>query len=295
MGRREQGAGVEPPSRAWEAVRRALGRLVSQVTVQGVSETDRTPPAAVRAVSLTPPMPLATGRGEGTWQPQAAVRHALVPQAQSGARDGDLLPTVHLAAGGGEIAPPVCRAMAVVQGESRTINADLLLPAFVVHLPDGFLALPSAPVRVQSAGLPAPPALEVLQRWEVAAPRCRALALPRVSGPRVRAGGDGVLSRIALTRRGREAPPDVPFARAFGAEERRLAESAQLPPEDVTLLGIYPGVPILAVSRIVVADEGRSLRLWLKPEVLRGRRDARLITLLVGRQVSSGRMLQAAL
>ena len=68
-----------------------------------------------------------------------------------------------------------------------------------------------------------------------------------------------------------------------------------LPLLDVTLLGVYEQVPILAVSRIVVEDEGRRLRLWLKPDVLRDRRAARRITLLVGRRISDGKMLQAAL
>jgi len=296
MGRREQGAGVEQAGRAWESVRRALGRLVSQVGVRSLSETDRTPAVAVRAHSLAQPTLLALRVGEGMWQPAVAVRQALVPEAQTGTRDGGWTPVVHLAEGDAAPAPPECRAMPIVQaGGCRVISADLLLPAFVVRLPERFLALPPAPVRVQSAGLLAPPALGVLRRWDVAAPPCRALPMPRFSGPRVRWGGDAILSRIALTRRGREAPPDVPFALAFDAEERRLAEAAHLSPDDVTLLGIYPGVPILAVSRIVVADGGRSLRLWLKPDVLRGRNAARLITLLVGRQTSSGKMLQAAL
>ena len=121
-----------------------------------------------------------------------------------------------------------------------------------------------------------------------------AVRVPRLS-PTVRATGEGILSRIALTRRCREAPPYVPEALAFESERRRLAETAGLPAEEVTLLGVYPGVPILAVRRLVVEDEGRRLRLWLKPEALRGKRALRLITLLVGRRVADGKMLQAAL
>ena len=210
------------------------------------------------------------------------------------------MPAVRLVESNAALAPPLCRTMPTDQtGASRVENADLLLPAFVVRLPDSFLTLPADPVQVLSADLrvsrKAARIGPALRGWGVTPPKCRALRLPRVPDPRVRWGGDAVLSRIALMRRGLEPPLGVPFALAFALEEHRLAEATHLPPEDVTLLGIYPGVPILAVSRLVVAGEGRWLRLWLKPEVLRGRNGSRLITLLVGRQTSSGKMLQTAL
>lgn len=259
-----------------------------------------TPPVAVRALPLDQPLPVAPGGRGWNWKPAAETRQASVPQAVVGARGGDWLPAVRLVEGSGAPAPPLCHAMPIVQsGKSRIESADLLLPAFVVRLPDSFLTLPPAPVRVQSAGLLTSGAAALRDRtlggWAVQPPPCSALRLPRAPTPRVRWGGDAILSRIALTRRGLEPPPDVPFALAFGAQERRLAEAAHLPVEDVTLLGVYPGVPILAVSRIVVAGEGRLLRLWLRPDVLRGRNGTRLITLLVGRQTSSGKMLQVAL
>ena len=257
------------------------------------------PTVAVRAPPLGPTAPVAPGGRERDWKPAGETRQSPVPQAGAGGCDGNLLPAVRLANEDAALAPPDCRKVPVVQAErSRVESADLLLPAFVVRLPDSFLALPAEPVRVRPAGLltlPGGASGRALKGWDMKAPRSRTLRLPRVADPRVRWGGDAVLSRMALTRRGLEPPPNVPLALAFAAEERRLAEAARLPPGDVMLLGIYPGVPILAVSRIVVADEGRALRLWLKPDVLRGRNGSRLITLLVGRQTSSGKMLQAAL
>jgi len=305
MGRREQGAGAveypgEPAGRAWQAVRRALGRLAAHVAVRDLPKTEMTPLVAVRVLPCGQIPPISPGGRERDWKPVGEIRQAPVPQAGAGARDGDLLPGVRLVEGSAALAPPGCRVMPIVQSDgSRTESADLLLPAFVVRLPDSFLTLPAAPVRVRPAALLASGAAALsapaLKKWGIPPPKCGALRLPRAPDPRVRWGGDAVLSRIALTRRGLEPPPEVPFSLAFGAEERRLAEAAHLPLEDVTLLGIYPGVPIFAVSRLLVADEGRQLRLWLKPEVLRGRNGPRLITLLVGRQTSSGKMLQASL
>lgn len=272
--------------------------MVAHAAVRDVPEAELGPPVAVRASALTLSPAIAPGEREQNWQPTGETRQSPIPQAVAGTRSGEETPAVRLGNGSGAFAPSVCREMPAVQAaEARTESADLLLPAFVVRLPDSFLALPPAPVRVRAATLLTPGTVRparALEGWAVPAPPCRALRLPRVSGPRIRAGSDAVLSRIALTRRGLEPPPGVSFALAFRREEQRLAEAAHLPPEDVTLLGVYPGVPILAVSRLVVAEEGRLLRLWLKPDVLRGRNGTRLITLLVGRH-SSGKTLQASL
>ena len=259
-----------------------------------------TPPVAVRALPLGPSTPVTPGGSERDWKPWGEVRQAPVPQAVAGTRDGEPMPAVRLMEGRVALVPPLCREMPVVQtGGCRTESADLLLPAFIVRLPDSFLALPADPVCVRSAALPASraaaPSGPLLKGWGVPPPRVGALRLPRVPAPRILRGDDAVMGRIALTRCGLEPPDGIPFALAFKEQAQRLAEAAHLPPEDVTLLGVYPGVPILAVSRIVVADEGRRLRLWLKPDILRGRGGTRLITLLVGRQTSSGKMLQASL
>jgi len=255
-----------------------------------------TPPVAVRAAPLDAPPAVLPGGRERDWRPAGALRHLPAPEAQAGTSGGASVPVARLAEAGAAFAPPAARQMPVVRAETgRTESADLLLPAFVVRLPDSFLALPAGPVQVRPAAPLAAPPGGALKGWEIGPTPCRALRLTRVPAPRVHRGGDAVMARISLTRRGLEPPPGTSFVQAFAAEGRRLAEAASLPPGDAVLLGVYPGVPILAVSRIVVADEGRSLRLWLKPDVLRGRGGTRLITLLVGRQPSTGKMLQAAL
>jgi len=102
------------------------------------------------------------------------------------------------------------------------------------------------------------------------------------------------LSHAPLLRRGLQSPVGVPLSTLFSAEHRCLAETVGLPLSDVTLLGVYPAIPIIAVRRLVVEDEGRQLRLWLKPESWWGCPPPRRITLLIGRQSSTGKMLQAS-
>ena len=282
---------VREQSKAWQAVRRALGRLVSRVGVREVGDDERTIAPEIRPGELTlppPRLPLAD------WQPSAAVRSAPVPSAGTGLRESDLMPSVTLAAGDYALAAPGIYAMpAAGVDAARTEGIPLEWPAAVIRLPDAFLRLPAAPVQVSAAALlPAPQSARLktmpLKGWGMEAPPVRALRLPRIPDPRVRWGGDSVLRRMPITRRGR--PPED-----SAAGQRRLAETVQAGPDDVTLLGVYPNIPILAVERMVVEEEGRRLRLWLKPEVLRGRAASHRITLLVGRQISTGKMLQAAL
>ncbi len=273
-------------SKTWQAVRRALGRLVSRVGVRCVEDTERTIPAAVQSGDLALPPP---NLPVSDWRPSASVRSASVPSTGTGLRESDLAPSVTLALGNYALLPPDIRAMpSAGLGIIRTERVALDWPASVTALPDAFLRLPAAPVRIQSVPLLPLPKTMSLQGWPVQTPRAHLLRLPRLADPRVRWGGDPVLARMPLTRRGRMLGESA-------AERRRLAETAQLSPDEVTLLGIYPDVPILAVERIVVEEEGRQLRLWLKPEVLRGRLASHRITLLVGRQISTGKMLQAAL
>lgn len=309
MGRRERGSGRSAElisgqtesGRVWEAVRRALGRLFSQATVRNFSHAQMTPPVTLRTSTATQSPAVVPGAAERDWKPDGKVREASAPQAWIGAREGNLLPSVSLAQDDAALPLPACRAMATIQTRAcRVESTSLAWPFSSVRLPEIFLTLTDAPIRVESFPLLGPPGLvrlgiRPLTGWKVGELRCSALRLPCMAGPRIHWGGDAVLSRMALTRRGREAPPDIPFSLAFPAETLRLAQAANLPPDDVVLLGVYPGVPLLAVSRIVVLDEGRRLRLWLKPEILRGRNGGRLITLLMGRQTSSGKMLQAAL
>lgn len=276
----------ETQSKTWQAVRRALGRLVSRVGVRQVESAERAITAEVHAGALALPPPVLPRMD---WKPSVSVRAASVPSAATGLNESDLLPSVTLALGNYALPPPDIQAMPSAEAEAARIQAVTLeWRAGVTTLPDSFLRLPAVPVRTQAVPLLPLPKTTPLRDWPVQTPPTRPLRLPRFAEPRVRWGGDSVQARMPVTRRGKA------FSEA-SAERRRLAETAHLGPDEVVLLGVYPDVPILAVERIVVEDEGRRLRLWLKPDVLRSRSGSHRITLLVGRQVSNGKMLQAAL
>ncbi len=301
-------------SGAWAAVRRALGKLAGRVVVREMPPDTGAAAVAVRESDALTPRPVAAGRREGAWAAQAASHTLSGPEAGVGAQERDLLPLATLAGsrsdGEGDRAdftlrPATVSVLPVLQAEtSRVVEAGLDWPLTDVCLPEQFFRLPAAPTRVNAVALLGSQkslgdkplgANQALGGWAVRLPKTGRLKIPRSTGLTVRWGGDSVLERMPLVRRGRVPLPGRTASEAFAAEHRRLAEAMGLPPGDVALLGVFPGVPILAVRRILVADDGQSLRLWLKPDVVRARTKLRFITLLVGRQVSSGRMLQAAL
>ena len=287
---------TQPTANAWETIRRTLGRLITHPQVREVSGGQRDVPARVRATDAVGTLAARNGPGERGWEPSASLRDVPIPQAQAGACERNLLPAVTIAWGDQALSAPVCHSLPPVgAADCRVEEADLVGRVETVGLPSAFLSLPSSPVLVQNSPLLPVPATSACPVPRLRPPKVSAVRVPRPAAPRVRWGGDAVLSRVALSRGGRETPAGTSPDAAFASERRRLAEAAGLPLLDVTLLGVYEHVPILAVSRIVVEDEGRRLRLWLKPDVLRDKRTSRRITLLVGRRVSDGKMLQAAL
>ena len=273
-------------SKAWQAVRRTLGRLFSRVGVRSVEDAERAMTVPIKPGLLASPPPQIS-RGDA-WKPSAMPVLAPVPSAGTGLRESDLLPRVALAQGDYALKPPVMAALPSASASAVVQAVGVDWAAEVVALPPEFVRLPSAPVRTQAVVLLSSPKTVPLHGWGISLPLLRPLRLPRFGEPRIRWGGDSVLRRMPLTRSSR------PFG-SGQAERRRLAETVQLAPDDVTLLGVYPDVPILAVECIVVEDEGQRLKLWLKPDVLRGRSGSHRITLLVGRQTATGKMLQAAL
>lgn len=286
--RADPGGNVEESkeSKAWQAIRRTLGRLFSRVGVRSVEDAERAMTVSVRPGLLASPPPQLS-RGDA-WKPSATNRLAPVPAAGTGLRESDLRPRVALAQGDYALKPPVIASLPSASASALLQAASVDWAAEVVALPAEFLRLPGAPVQTQRAALLGGPKTGRLHGWALGLPPVRILRLPRPESPRVRWGGDAVLRRMPLTRRSRPVGGDF-------AARRRLAETVQLGADDVALLGVYPDVPILAVERIVVEDEGRRLKLWLKPDVLRGRSGSHRITLLVGRQTATGKMLQAAL
>jgi hypothetical protein len=284
-------------ARAWEAARHALGRLFSRAAVYQVPEDQILPLATVCfSDALTPLIPT-PGISENIWRAHAVVQPSSLTQIDVHISSEGSRPQATIVGESHVVASPECFAIPALTASALQIRQAGGFDAVqVVALPHSFIALPKDPLRLMSISVLSLPKATALGGFSLAKPKGKALIVPR--RPAARLGpvrtGEVALSRIPLLRRGLQSPVGVPLSTFFSAEHRCLAETAGLPLSDVTLLGVYPAIPIIAVRRLVVEDEGRQLRLWLKPESWWGRPPPRRITLLIGRQSSTGKMLQAS-
>ncbi len=286
------------PSRAWEEVRRALGRLIGRAAVRDVSAETRAVRAEVRLSEATEPLTAAPGGREDDWRLQAETLWWPLPDAQDGGAGMDLATVATVVSANRALAteaasvqcPPwrveggaalewhlgsaVLPPPAVWAGEVRYAGAAVRPGLRRIALP-GLYSLPVRPV--------------VLERKK----RTRGEPPWRIRAPRFGAA-PGVMARVPITRTSLAPPPGMTTASAFAAERRQLAAANGVAEEDVLLVGLFPQVPLNLVQRLsVVAEGGIRLQIWLKPEALTGsRRQATLATVILGRQRSTGRVLQ---
>lgn len=237
------------------------------------------------------------GAEEGTWSPQSDVRLWALPQAEAGGEGADLATVASVISGNSALRPgsmPVHGPTVTVSGgtvhswgtreaavrtppvhpESVMFSTVLRNAAAVVRIPN------TRPVKVAA-----------LRAAVTGARAGQGGGLLTLRGGRVRPG-PSILANIPLTRR-RLSEPEEDFDRARAL----LATVGGVPEPDVMLIGVFPQVPLAAVERLALADEGAGLRIWLKPEALGPRRTGgpKLVTVVFGRQRSTGKMLQAVL
>lgn len=76
------------------------------------------------------------------------------------------------------------------------------------------------------------------------------------------------------------------------AERERLAAAAKTSLENVALIGLFRNVPVTAVSRLSVEEEAAELSIWLKPEAVGAPAAPLMVSLLIGRDIATGKMIQ---
>jgi hypothetical protein len=286
-------------SGTWEKIRRVLGRLISGVQVHDLPSTRFAPLLKISGENTLTIAPGEPGRSEAAWSPAASIVSLPPPFPMAGGENADLATVTAVVGLDAALSPqrvPVWASpspeleTAVHHSEFRSVQelAPALWAASV-----GFAA---SVIRSDSSRLAAP-AVARLSVESLCLPkkRGRERSILPFQGIRVRASV-AACAEAALIRTRRPTPPGVRLAQAFGAERQRLAQSAQVDLADVVLLGVYPQVPVAAVRRLAVGEDGAALSLWLKPEALiaaAAGRPPRLATLIIGRLRSTGRMIQA--
>lgn len=232
----------------------------------------------VRASDATATPRVDAGGLESRWRPRTDTHYLHPPEAQEGGGGADLA-TVATVIGGN-------RALKAADGRIHSISVQMqggTVCAWEEALPER-----SVPVVVNVIPGPAPVESVSLLPGQVQTRRDKAALTIR-----------GGRSSSALGRMS-----EIPMTRArlisdegFVAERAHLSAVSGVPVADVALIGVYPQVPLAAVGQLAVADEGRLLRLWLKPSAGGPKPPStpKLVTVIFGRQRSTGKSLQAVL
>ena len=290
----------------WETVRRAMGRLVSSIAVRDLPPSWPLPvPAVLLSKALSGPMPSA-GASEAQSQPSAQSVALALPEFMAGAGGADLAPVASVIS-----LDAVCRPT-----DSLICLAEMPPSSCTVHrlgVADGFVqtAVVQQVLTALSVGaairpvvcFPAPATSALTMQAPVLPREARRLWPGRRASPEDLLRPHGGRARSALPvaaalpmrRTRRPIPPGISAATAFADERRHLALSSSVSEEDLVILGVFPQVPVAAVRRLALEGAG-ALSLWLKPEALvaaAAGKMPRLATLIVGRQRSTGKMLQA--
>ena len=262
----------------WEEVRRTLARLFARAGVQDVPAGRMTVGVDVRESDATRPPAVDAGGHEVAWQPRTDAKLLLPPQAQDGGGGADLATVATVIGGNAALSPTDCPVHEVFVG-----------------MDGGAVRVWNGPFSGRSVPVAAPVAVGPVD--------CRTGAL--LSG-RVESRRD---KNVLTLRGGRVIPAlgrmaDVPMTRArlvsdegFAAERAHLASVSGVSVDDVALVGVFPRVPLAAVGQLAVGDGGNCLRIWLKsgalgPKAVAGTRS---VTIIFGRQRSTGRTLQAVM
>ena len=267
-------------ARLWENLRSLLAGLGTQTVVRRIPELAWGRAVAVRVGEM--PGVLVRRLSNREWETEPEVREwAAMPLPDTHTLNA--VPTTKVSGSATEsLAEPETVTLSVRFAPAQTHEAPVQMRG---RGEVTALALPS-PQTLRVGSLPVPRPALGRSRSD---PRVPLTVLPR----RVRSGL-AVAARLPLPRRCQAPPPGMSVREGFPVEWRRLAMSAKLPPEEVSLLGVYPGIPIAALQKLVVSPTGETLELWLKPDAL-GKPGLTLRTLVIGREITTGKRLQAIL
>lgn len=283
----------ERQGRVWEEVRRALGRLAGRVHTHSFPESEASITAAVRlsqATVFSSPIP---GGKEAESQVPATVRGLSPPEALPGGEGVDLASVLTVIGANRALtgSEPAVRHEPCAVGPARVCTWGISQDGPPTS------ATQSAPVRLEFGTVVAAP-----MRW--AAPTVHALSAPAValSPPR---RGPGPAWKIPPTRvksslvSALRVPlicdclnPGATGLQALLPERRLLAAASGVLEADTLLIGVFPHVPLGAVQRLSMSPDGRGLEVWLKPEAAGRMAVHKTVTVVLGRQRSTGRILQ---
>ncbi len=285
---------ADPKDRVWEQVRRALGRLSGRVAVHSLSDAATSLTVRVRQPNVLEIVEAHSGTRQTECHPSAVIRE--LTQASAPAGGGG----INLAG----VATVIGADRALKTGDAPVSAVPFCLEGAAVHarLPvcdaSNMPRIFNVPMRIEQAPVPesvdpiGPPPVRALPIVRAATPKRESKTVWRLAPARTQSGLAPML-RVPLVCRRLSAPSGVSAAEAFAPERRLLASAAGVTETDVALIGVFPHVPIGATHRLSLGPDGTTLQILIRPEAARSGARGAPVTVVLGRQRSTGKMLQA--
>lgn len=280
--------------RVWEEVRRALGHFAGRAVTRALPEERFAITPTVRLPEISACGLAVPGKREADWALAAMISQCAMPTAALGSGGMDLasLPVVIASNQAlGSVAPSIADdCCAISPGAMSAWDLQRDTPEVPnVHEDVVRLTASDQMIAVMTQDAPSVKTVRMLGKslpgsergidWKLSRTQLRAELAPALRVP--------LRCEKLVSRAG------VPIEQAFTAECRQLAETMQVAESDIALLGVFPHVPLAAVKRLSMSHDGNALEVWLDAErIVRAARLA-TVTIILGRQRSTGRVAQA--
>jgi hypothetical protein len=277
-----------------EKVRRALGNLVTHTTVHEIPlESIANDPHQSDRNLLEVEIPLEPAAGDRLFIP-ASIHPAGIPHAEPGGGGVNLATVVTIVSADYALSEGRTQSYAIDVAYAESLTYDIPSVHWSVRTPD----LAAVNVEIADSGVHAF-ALERMRTAVVGSlpvDRIVAAASTRISAaealrpvrPTVRVSllkiyRVPMVCRSAIERRG-------PGANL--REREKLAAASKSALENIVLIGLFRNVPVTAVSRLSVEEGAAELSIWLRPEAADAVTPPKLVSLLIGRDKNTGKMIQ---
>ena len=277
----------------WENVRRALGKLVTHTRVQPLRVDGPLSTLASRNV-LTIELPPETPGAIDVLLIPVTDYAGGIPHVDPGGGDVDLAAVATVVSANSALAASNAAVHGVDLDYSRVSIPELPAEVWSVQDADVFplnttvsqgdvYGVPLQLTRTAAIGaLPVDPVIVRPGNHHGITRAFRPMRIPVLSSV-TRAYSAPMTLRSSILRRGP----------GLNMEAReRLAAAGKTAVENVALIGLFRNVPVTAVSRLSVEEERGELSIWLKPEAAHASAPPKTVSLLIGRDIATGKMIQ---
>lgn len=277
----------------WDEIRRALGHFVGRAAIHTLPDDRFGIAPIIRQPSLSACDLARPGEREAEWVPAAQVQSCVMPAAVSGGGGMDLA-SVPVAVGANQALgaePPQiadnCCAISPGAIEAWDLERGALeMP----EIRDGVVRLEVSdhPLAASKCEAPGVHAVQMLTKLPQDRGRQASWTLPQS-----RQQSD-ISSAMRVPLRCEKLPgrSGVAPEQAFALECKQLAAANRTEESDVVLLGVFPHVPLAAVKRLSMAHDGRALEVWLDSERIGRAAKLVTVTIILGRQRTTGQVVQ---